>query len=151
MAKTNFPKNIFSDFPPPPKKKIFPDIKKRQAKIEFCQSLRKTLFHLYGSLPASKAKLRNMIAIFAGFIGPSDSTHLPYFSSDGKAKQKEKTACVAALVSWTIQQGWAYQRGEIEVEEAYAALDKLEQIAEAGLNKCKVEGNPRGYYLEITA
>jgi len=145
MAKTNFP--------PPPKKKIFPDIKKRQAKIEFCQSLRKTLFHLYGSLPASKAKLQNMIATFAGFIGEkaNDTTHLPYFSSDGKAKQKEKTACVAALVSWTIQQGWAYQRGEIEAEEAYAALDKLEQIAEAGLNKCKVEGNPRGYYLEITA
>lgn len=142
-----------NELPPIPKpiKKIFPDIKKRQAKINFRKDLRKALFDLRASLPASKAQLGDLIVRFVGYIGPAESTALlhPHLSIAGKANRPGKSNCVAALISWAIQQGWCFQKDEIEKEEAYAAIEKIKQITSAGLSKCEVVGSTKGYELKI--
>lgn len=142
-------KKIFPPVPKPKNKQLFPDVKKRQTKTEFRQSLRKALFTLYAAVPGHKAALRELIAKFAGFLAPNDLTFLPYISENGKAKQGKINDCIAALISWVVQQGWRFQQDEISAEEAYVALDKLEQVAAMGLKKCKVVGDAKGFYLEI--
>jgi hypothetical protein len=140
-----------SEFPPIPKpqKKIFSDVEKRAAKTEFRKALRKAFFELHGSLPANKSQLKILIARFTGLISPSEIVRLPYFSPDGKAKRRNKNDCVAALISWIIQEGWRFQEDTIGEEQAYAAIEKLTQITKAGINKCKVVGGPKGYELEV--
>lgn len=140
------------EFPPIPKsrsKPIFSNVKQRAAKTEFRKALRSSLFALCGSLPERESQLRKLVTKFAGFIGPTDITRLPYISSDGKSKHEKKNECLTALLSWVIQQGWRFQRDEIKEEEAYEAIEKLTEVTNAGLGNCKVVGGPKGYKLEI--
>lgn len=149
-------KSIFPG-PPPSKKKgkaenkpIFGDVEKRQADKKFCQDLRESLFGLRGSLPARKAMLADLIVRFTSRInGPGDITTLPYISKDGKTKNNKIDDCVAAAVSQAIIQGWEFQVGEIGKEEAYKGIEHIKKITKVGLSKCKVGGDPKGYYLVI--
>jgi len=141
---------------PPPKKKndkpIFGDVEKRQRVIKFRQDLRDALFKLRTSLPAKNAVLAETIVRFVGHIaGPQDVTTLPYVSEDGKARVGYSSLCVAAIISHTIIKGWKFQNDEIEKEEAYKGIEQINAIAENGLDKYRVSGNEKGYYLEATA
>jgi len=143
--------------PPPPKKKgktenkpIFGDIEKRQTGKKFCQDLRGALFGLRNNLLARKAMLADLIVQFTSRInGPGDITTLPYISKDGKTKNNKIDDCVAAIISQAIIQGWRFQICEIGKEEAYKAIERIKKITKVGLHKCRVGGDPKGYYLVI--
>lgn len=138
--------------PPPPPKKIFGNMAKRRDDTKFFKDMRAALFALRESVMDSKPALAELIVRFVGHIrGPKDETVLPVVSANGKAKYKDKSHCVATMISNVILQGWKFQAGDIEKEEAYRHIEKIKIVAEIGLDKFKVGGNPRGYYLERSA
>ena len=135
--------------PPPPPKKIFGNIAKRRDDTQFFKDVRAALFALRESVADSKPALAELIVRFVGHIrGPKDETVLPMVSANGEAKYKDKSHCVAAMISYVILQGWKFQAGDIEKEEAYRQIEKIKAIAEIGLSNFKVGGDAKGYYLE---
>ncbi len=135
--------------PPPPPKKIFGNVTKRRDNTQFFKDMRAVLFVLRESITESKPALAELVVRFVGHIrGPKDETVLPVVSADGKSKRKDKAWCVAAVVSHAILQGWKYQAGDIEKEEAYQHIEAIKEIAKVSLNNYKVEGNAKGYYLK---
>jgi len=138
-----------NNIPPLPKsrKPKFPDPDKRQSDIEIRKTLRKVLFDLKTSLPASKRALADLVVKFADRLLPQDEWNLPYVSLNGKTKNPSKGECMIALISWVVQQAWEYQRGKDN--KVHEGISKIEKITKVGLNKCKIVGDVKGYELEI--
>lgn len=138
-----------NNIPPVPKsrKPSFPDPDERLSKTELRQELRKVLFALRASLPARKTALVDLIVTFSSRLLPQALVNLPYVSTNGKAKNRSKDECVAALISWTIQQGWLYQQDKDN--KVYEGIEKIKEITKVGLDNCKVIGDAKGYELEI--
>jgi len=138
---------------PKPRKPVFPDPDERMSKIELRQELRKVLFALRASLPARKKGLADLIVTFSSRLLPQALVNLPYVSVDGKAKNRSKDECVAALISHTIQQGWAYQRlvniDKLDNDTMTGEINKIKKITKVGLGNCKAIGDAKGYELEI--
>lgn len=143
--------------PEPPKKssgkKIeFDNPKKHQTKKKLYQEIRETLLDLRESLPY--ANHRETIIEFVGVINPGsmggDITRLPYESSGPVARTAKKIECVFALVSYVIQEYWAYCTGELTaVSTISSGLKLLQEITKNGLIQYRVVGNVReGFSLE---
>jgi len=135
--------------PPVPKsrKPSFPDPDERLSKTKLRQELRKVLFALRASLPARKKGLADLIVTFSSRLLPQALVNLHYVSANGKAKNRSKDECVAALISWTIQQGWLYQQDKDN--KVYEGIETIKEITIMGLEHYKIVGDAKGYELSI--
>jgi hypothetical protein len=144
---------------PPPskksegKKKIeFDNPEKYQTKQKLHQEIRQTLLDLRNSL--LYANHREMVMDFIGVINPGsmggDVTRLPYESQGPKARTASKSECLFALISYIIQEYWAYCAGELTALSTISSGTKLlQQITKNGLKQYQVVGNVRdGFSLE---
>ena len=134
---------------PKSRKPKFPDPDKRQSDIEIRKTMQKVLFDFKASLPARKRALADLVVKFASRLLPQDRINLPYISFNGKAINPIKNECVAALISWAVEQSWACQRGEENTMQE--EIEKIKKITKAGLDKYKIIGTASKYELAINS
>ena len=132
-------------------KLAIPKFKPRQQYVNkklLGQELKQQIFKIRSTMKGSQT--REALAQLAGLVSPKkgiDVSDLPIYSPNGRSRKPRKSACIAAAISYLVQQYWSYcNTGKPSLQTIKHRLDKL---AGVDLAKCKIVGDEgKGFELE---